>query len=246
MGEIITIINQKGGTGKTTTSVNLSTALAQLGKRVIVVDFDPQGNLTYSFGFMEFEGSISTVLQGVDRFDDVILESEGVNVVPSDTSLADVEVSLISRDDREFALKNAMQTHLDYDYIIIDCPPALSLLAVNALVASDSAIIPMQLEVMSLQGLNQITKTIEKINKNYNKHIEIKGILPVMVDRRRNLDMEVEEFIMNNYELNIFKTHIRTNVRASEAPSFGKSVINYAPRSNSALDYLNFAKELIN
>ena len=245
MSEIIAIVNQKGGTGKTTTSVNLSAALAGLGKRVLAVDFDPQGNLSYAFGIEEFDLTMSDVLRDDVPLSEVIIEREGLSIVPSDISLADVEVSLINEIGREFFLRDVLEPLDQYDFIIIDCPPSLSLLAVNAMVASECAIVPMQLEVLSLQGLHQIKRTIERINKSYGKELYIKGILPVMVDTRRNLDKEVEEFISENYDIPIFNTHVRKNVRASEAPSFGKSVISYSQKSTSALDYVAFAKELL-
>jgi len=246
MGEIIAIVNQKGGTGKTTTSVNLSSALARQGKDVVVIDFDPQANLTYAFGIEENEGTIADVLREQNSLSDVLLEREGARVAPGDIALADVEVSLINEIGREFFLSEAIKGLKGYDYLIIDCPPSLSLLAINALVAADYSIVPMQMEVMSLQGLNQIRNTIERINRSYKLDIYIKGILAVMVDRRRNLDSEIEDFIQNNYEIPLFSSKIRTNVRASEAPSFGQSVISYAPRSNSAIDYMEFARELMN
>jgi len=246
MSEVIAIVNQKGGTGKTTTSVNLSAALANEGKSVLAIDFDPQGNLTYAFGIEDPNYTISDVLRGEQSLGEVLVEREGVMIAPADTSLADVEVSLINEIGREFFLRDSLKGADEYEYAIIDCPPSLSLLAVNALVACDVAIVPMQLEVMSLQGLHQIKNTIDRINKSYNKDILIKGILPVMVDSRRNLDKEVEEFIGDNYDIPIFNTHVRTNVRASEAPSFGQSVISYSKKSNSAKDYMAFAKELMN
>ncbi|MDH5381006.1 MAG: ParA family protein [Cyclobacteriaceae bacterium] len=245
MKETISIVNQKGGTGKTTTSVNLASAMVSEGMRVLVIDFDPQGNLSYCFGVDPDGDTIANVLKGDISLKDAIVVSESVHIVPANISLADLEISLVAEIGREFYLKKALDTVEGYDYIIIDCPPSLSLLAINALVASDAVVVPMQMEVMSLQGLNQIQSTIQKINSSYNKSIYIKGILPVMVDHRRNLDGEVEGFIKENYNIPLFESRIRTNVRASEAPSFGKSVISYAPKSNSAMDYINFASELI-
>ncbi|MFK7952220.1 MAG: ParA family protein [Ekhidna sp.] len=242
---VISIINQKGGTGKTTTSINLGSSLSQLGKKVLLVDMDSQGNLGYSLG-MDVEHSICDVFNGEAEIADVIQSTEGMDVVTSDMRLVDIELSLIELDRRQETLYNVLKDHFNnYDYVLIDCPPSLSILAVNALYASDSVIIPMLMEVLSLQGLDQIIQTIEKINTTFNKSLEVLGVLPVMVDVRRKLSEEVKEYILENYELKIFNSAIRNNVKASEAPSFGKSVITYSPSSNSAKDYIDFANELV-
>ncbi|MFK7954319.1 MAG: ParA family protein [Ekhidna sp.] len=242
--KVISIINQKGGTGKTTTSINLGSALSQLGKRVLLVDMDSQGNLGYSLG-LDVEFSICDVFNGEVELADVIHSTEGMDVVTSDMRLVDIELSLIELNRRQETLDNILKDHVgNYDYVLIDCPPSLSILAVNALYASDSVIIPMLMEVLSLQGLDQIMQTIEKINTTFNKSLEILGVLPVMVDVRRKLSEEVKEYISENYELKIFNSAIRNNVKASEAPSFGKSVITYSPSSNSAKDYIGFANEI--
>ena len=241
---IISIVNQKGGTGKTTTTLNLSSALAALGKKVLAIDMDAQGNLGYSLG-LEIEHSIVDVLDGSKTIDEVMFESEGFHVVPSDMRLVDVELSLGEVDDRQKILSEKIkEVTSSYDYLLIDCPPSLSVLALNALYASDYVIIPMLMEVLSLQGLDQIIQTIEKINSGYQRKLQVLGILPVMVDKRRKLSTEVNEYIEENYDLRIFENRIRNNVKASESPSFGKSVIAYAPNSNSAMDYKAFAKEI--
>ncbi|NQZ79228.1 MAG: ParA family protein [Ekhidna sp.] len=242
---ILSIVNQKGGTGKTTTTINLASALSQLGKKVLVVDMDSQGNLGYCVGLDE-GNTISDVLEGKIEIIDTIQSREGIDIVPSDMRLVDIELSLIEEKERHAFLKNALnEISSKYDFTLIDCPPSLSILAVNALYASDRVIIPMMLEVLSLQGLDQITQTIQKINESYNKVIEIEGILPVMVDKRRKLTEEVKDYIGENYDITIFNSMIRNNVKASEAPSFGQSVISYAPNSNSAKDYMAFANELL-
>ena len=206
---------------------------------------DPQGNLGYSLG-LEVEQSVSDVLSGDSKLEEVILQAEKMDVVPSDMKLVDVELSLIDLDDRHKILSSHLSNLANtYDYVLIDCPPSLSILAVNALYASDSVILPMLMEVLSLQGLDQIINTIEKINTTYKKNIEILGVLPVMIDRRRKLTEEVKEYIQENYDLRIFESMIRNNVKASEAPSFGQSVIAYAPSSNSAKDYMSFAEEVM-
>ena len=242
---IISIVNQKGGTGKTTTSLNLGSALAKLGKSVLLVDMDSQGNLGYSLG-LDGGNTISDVFEGTSEIQDIIQEREGMHIVLSDMRLVDIELSLMDLDDRH-AVLNAKLSKLakKYDYVLVDCPPSLSILAVNSLYASEQVIVPMLMEVLSLQGLDQIIQTIEKINVSYNKQLSIMGILPVMVDKRRKLSQEVKDYILENYDVSIFDTMIRNNVKASEAPSFGQSVIHYAPTSNSAKDYTDFAKEIV-
>ena len=241
---VISIVNRKGGTGKTTTTLNLSSALAKMGKKVLAIDLDSQGNLGYSLG-LDAEKTIVDVLEGTKKMSDVLQESEGFHTITSDTRLVDIELSLGEVKDRQSVLEKNLNTLPEgYDYILIDCPPSLSILTVNALYASEYVIIPLLMEVLSLQGLDQIIQTIDRINSSYQKELKILGILPVMVDKRRKLSSEVREYIQNNYELMIFETMIRNNVKASESPSFGKSVVAYAPSSNSARDYKAFAKEI--
>ncbi|MEP0985021.1 ParA family protein [Ekhidna sp.] len=242
---VISIVNQKGGTGKTTTTINLGSALASLNKSVLVIDMDSQGNLGYSLG-LEIDKTISDVFNSEASINEIVESSEGMHVAPSDMRLVDIELSLIDLDDRHTILhRNLAKLSNSYDYILIDCPPSLSILAVNALFASDLVIIPMLMEVLSLQGLDQIIQTIAKINKTYKRSLEVLGVLPVMVDKRRKLSEEVKDYINENYDLRIFESMIRNNVKASEAPSFGQSVIEYAPSSNSAKDYMQFAKEVV-
>ncbi|WP_462249520.1 ParA family protein [Ekhidna sp.] len=242
---VISIVNQKGGTGKTTTSLNLGSALATLGKSVLLIDMDSQGNLGYSLGLDEGP-SISDVFEGNVAIEKVIQEREGMSIVPSDMRLVDIELSLIDLSDRHNMLNSKIKAiSKKYDYTLIDCPPSLSILAVNSLYASEKIIIPMLMEVLSLQGLDQIIQTIDKINSTYKKKLEIAGILPVMVDKRRKLSEEVKDHINENYDVNIFSSMVRNNVKASEAPSFGQSVITYSPHSNSAKDYMSFAEEMI-
>ncbi|WP_421765514.1 ParA family protein [Ekhidna sp.] len=242
---VISIVNQKGGTGKTTTTINLGSALASLNKSVLVIDMDSQGNLGYSLG-LEIDKTISDVFNSEASINEIVESSEGMHVAPSDMRLVDIELSLIDLDDRHTILhRNLAKLSNSYDYILIDCPPSLSILAVNALFASDLVIIPMLMEVLSLQGLDQIIHTIAKINKTYKRSLEVLGVLPVMVDKRRKLSEEVKDYINENYDLRIFESMIRNNVKASEAPSFGQSVIEYAPSSNSAKDYMQFAKEVV-
>lgn len=241
---VISVVNQKGGTGKTTTTLNLSSALAKLGKKVLAIDMDSQGNLGYSLG-VEAEESVVEVLENTKSLHEVAVEAEGFHLVPSDMRLVDVELSLGELKNRHQILDDKIkETASAYDYVLIDCPPSLSILAVNALYASEYVIIPMLMEVLSLQGLDQIIQTMERINSGYGKEMQVLGILPVMVDKRRKLTTEVRDYIKENYDLRIFESMIRNNVKASESPSFGKSVVEYAPSSNSAMDYKAFAKEI--
>lgn len=243
--EVIAVINQKGGTGKTTTTINLGKALRVRMKRVLLIDFDTQGNLSYSLGINDFDHSISDVLLGEKEIEEALVEREGMQIAPSNKFLADAEYSLASIDNNESKLEKSINSLNQFDYVLIDCPPSLSILTLNALVACQKVIIPMQMEVLSLQGLDQITQTIENVNSTFQKNITIEGVLPVMVDSRRKLSQEIHDFIKENYSFRIFKSQIRNNVAASEAPSFGQSVIKYKKSSNSAIDYMRLADELL-
>lgn len=243
---IIAIVNQKGGTGKTTTTVNLGSALAKMGKKVLLIDLDPQGNLSYSLGIEEPRHFLDEVLLGEIGLSDILVEREGMKIAPSRVELADVELTIAMMKRRESILKSKLKGLDKYEFVLIDCPPSLSLLTVNALNAANEIIIPLQMEVLSLQGLDQILTTVGKMQGVFNKSLAISGILPVMVDNRRKLSSEVLDYIEENYDLPIFNSRIRTNVRASEAPSFGKSAVKYAPSSNSAKDYMAFANEIVN
>ncbi|SMD32922.1 chromosome partitioning protein [Reichenbachiella faecimaris] len=245
MTKVIAIVNQKGGTGKTTTTVNLGCALAKKGKKVLLVDLDAQGNMSYSLGILEIEKSIGQVILGEVDFQDILISREGLDVAPAEIDLADVEINIAGELARESILKKVLANVKGYDYILIDCPPSLSLLTINALNAASRVIVPLQMEVLSLQGLDQIIRTIDQIKEVLNEELQIMGLLPVMVDSRRKLSREIFEHIEENYSFKIFNSRIRTNVRASEAPSFGESLISYAPTSNGAKDYMAFADEIL-
>lgn len=245
--KFISIVNQKGGTGKTTTAISLGCVLAQKGKKVLLIDLDPQGNLSYSLGENEFTHSIGDVLMGDATIKNVIIhvEEEGLDIIPSSVDLANVEITLAQVNNRETQLKGALKNLRGYDYVLIDCPPSFSLLAVNSLTLSNEVIIPMQMTALSLQGLELIYTTIERVKETLNPKLNILGILPVMIDKRRKLSNEVKAYIEENFDIHLFESGIRNNVKAAEAPSFGQSVISYAPNSNSALDYQAFGNEFL-
>lgn len=244
--QTISIVNQKGGTGKTTTTINLGSALAKLGKKVLLIDLDPQGNLSYSIGLGDAKYSMAHVFEDSKTINDIIIGKDGVDVAPGTGDLVDIEISLVTQEDREGFLKDRLAgLEKKYDYILIDSPPSLSLLTLNALNASTEVLIPLQLEVLTMQGLSQILNTVRQVKDTLNPELKVKGIAFVMYDKRRKLSTEVYEYIRENVEENIFKTFIRSNVKIAEAPSFGMSVLDYDPHSSGASDYMSLAKELV-
>jgi len=250
MGRIIAIANQKGGVGKTTTSVSLAACLAYLGKKVLLMDTDPQGNATSGVGVNkgEVQQCIYDVL--IDDVDakTVILETkvENLHVIPATISLAGAEIELVSTISREVRLKRALQdVKEDYDYIIIDCPPSLGLLTINALTASDAILIPVQCEYYALEGLSQLLSTIRLVQKHLNHQLVIDGVLLTMFDARTNLGIQVIEEVKKYFQDKVYKTIIPRNVRLSEAPSHGEPIIIYDPKSRGAEVYLDLAREVI-
>ncbi|MBA7529491.1 Chromosome partitioning protein ParA [subsurface metagenome] len=244
--KIITITNQKGGTGKTSITMNLGVALALLGKKILLIDFDPQANLTYSFGIHKPKNTIVEVLQGIQTLQTILVRKEGLDIAPSSPLLADLEVSMVNKIGREQLLDERIKGLKGYDYIFIDSPPSLSILTVNALNTANEILIPLQMEILSLQGLTQLLKTIGEVKNVLNKKLKIGGIIVSMYDSRRRLSDEVLNEIKDNLKEKVFNSVIRICVKIAEAPSFAQSVLKYAPSSNGAIDYRNLAKEFLN
>lgn len=242
---IIAVVNQKGGTGKTTTSINLGCGLSKLGKKVLLIDLDPQANLTYALGIDLPNLSIADVFTGEANIQEILVKKEDLFVAPGATDLVDIDISLVNQGQREAFLKRSLKQVKGFDHIIIDAAPSLSLLTLNALNAAKEIIIPMQLEVLSLQGLKQILATITRVKQTLNPQLKVKGILPVMVDKRRNLSQELLDHLRENTKERIFNSMIHLNVKVAESPSFGKSVIGYSPSSIGAKDYMRFSKEFL-
>lgn len=250
MGRIIAIANQKGGVGKTTTSINLSSALAEKGKRVLVIDADPQGNTTSGFGIEknELENTIYELLLGECTVEDCIIKDvvDGVSILPSNVNLAAVEVELIDANKREYILKKEIDWVKDkYDYIMIDCPPSLSMLTINAMTTADSVLVPIQCEFYALEGLSQLIYTVNLVKERLNPNIEMEGVVFTMYDARTNLSMQVVENVKSVLNQRIFNTVIPRNVRLAEAPSFGMPINKYDPKSAGAESYAKLADELI-
>ena len=249
MGKIVSIANQKGGVGKTTTSINLSTILAKKGKKVLMIDADPQGNASSGVGVdKEVEESVYDILIGDTEIKDVVIKTNIKNlyVCPSNINLAGAEVELASVMSREYRLKEKLDEVKDeYDYIIIDCPPSLGLITLNAFTASDSVLIPVQCEYYALEGLGQLINTINLVKKHLNKNIDIEGALLTMYDARTNLSNQVVKEVKKYFNDKVYKNVIPRNVKLSEAPSYGMPISIYDPRSKGAKSYEKFVKEFM-
>lgn len=244
----IALMNQKGGVGKTTTAVNLAAALAHYGKRVLLVDCDAQTNATLSFGLnpSELNATVYDLFTGEARAEEVIVRhSERLHIIPATPDLAGGEAEKSPAAARGQALKQALAHLGGYDFVLVDCPPTLGLINVNVLVYVDEIIIPMQTQFFALQGISLLLKTIDLVQKRVNPRLRVTGVLPCMFDGRTTLSKEVVEEIKRHFGDKVFAARIRNNVRLAEAPSFGKPVIEYAPDSNGARDYLGLAREML-
>lgn len=250
MSKVIAIANQKGGVGKTTTSVNLSACLATLGKRVLLIDIDPQGNTTSGLGVNKGDVSncIYDVLINEVHPKDTILHTaiEGLHIIPATIQLAGAEIELVPTISREQRLKKAISLVKDqYDYVMIDCPPSLGILTINSLTAADSVLIPIQCEYYALEGLSQLLNTVRLVQKHLNTSLQIEGVLLTMLDARTNLGLQVIEEVKKYFQQKVYQTIIPRNVRLSEAPSHGQAIVSYDPKSKGAEVYLELAKEVI-
>ena len=251
MGKIIAIANQKGGVGKTTTSINLAASLGVLEKKVLLIDADPQANATSGIGINVDTVEIGTyqLLEHSSTAREAVIKTETPNldIIPAHIDLVAIEIELVDKEAREYMLKKALQEIKDdYDYILIDCAPSLGLLTLNALTAADAVIIPIQCEYFALEGLGKLLNTIKSVQKIHNPELDIEGVLLTMYDSRLRLSNQVVEEVQKHFNDMVFQTIIQRNVKLSEAPSFGESIINYDAASKGASNYLSLAKEIIN
>lgn len=250
MSKIIAIANQKGGVGKTTTSVNLAACLASLGRKVLLVDIDPQGNTTSGLGINK--GDVTNCIYDVLINDvhpkDAMFETSvpGLKIIPATIQLAGAEIELVPTISRELRLKKSLHLVKDeFDYVLIDCPPSLGILTINSLTAADSVLIPIQCEYYALEGLSQLLNTVRLVQKHLNTSLQIEGVLLTMLDARTNLGIQVIEEVKKYFQQKVYQTIIPRNVRLSEAPSHGQAIITYDPRSKGAEVYTELAKEVI-
>ncbi|WP_055437484.1 ParA family protein [Lacinutrix algicola] len=251
MGKIIAIANQKGGVGKTTTSINLAASLGVLEKKVLLIDADPQANSTSGLGIDVESVEIGTyqLFEHTNSATEAIMHTDTPNldIIPAHIDLVAIEIELVDKEDREYMLKKALEEVKDnYDFIIIDCAPSLGLLTLNALTAADAVIIPIQCEYFALEGLGKLLNTIKSVQKIHNTELDIEGLLLTMYDSRLRLSNQVVEEVQKHFNDMVFKTIIQRNVKLSEAPSFGENIINYDASSKGAANYLSLAKEVIN
>lgn len=248
MSKVISVLNQKGGVGKTTTTINLGSYLAKSGKRVLIIDFDPQGNATSGLGIAKQNTELTSydILFNPNDIVSAILETNtpNLNLIPANAGLAAAEVEIVDKSNRETLLKTALKS-IDYDYIIIDCPPALGLLTINALAASNNMIVPVQAEYYALEGLGQLLSVMQRVRQGLNKNLELMGVVVTMYDGRTTLSEQVYSEIKKHFGDKLFKTIIPRNVRLAEAPSFGKPISEHDKWSKGARAYKNLAKEVM-
>ena len=248
MGKIIAITNQKGGVGKTTTAVNLCACLAELGKKTLLVDSDPQGNASSGSGAQAGEQTLYEVLLGIATAEKSIVTTDTPNmsVLPSDIRLAAAEVEMVNLDRREYRLRAALRTVSDaYDYVIVDCPPSLGLLTINALVAANSVLIPIQCEYYALEGVRSLMDTVSRVNRGLNPALDVEGVLLTMFDGRTNLSLQVVAQVKKHFRGKVFATTVPRNVRLGEAPSHALPINRYDPRSTGAEAYRSLAREVL-
>lgn len=250
MGRTIAIANQKGGVGKTTTAINLSACLAEKGKKVLAVDMDPQGNMTSGLGVDKdsVENTIYNLIIGEAKMEEVMIKNvlENLDIIPTNIDLSGAEIELLDVEEKEYIVRNEIDKIKDnYDFIIIDCPPSLSMLTINAMTTADSVLVPIQCEYYALEGLSQLIHTVELVRDRLNPKLTIEGVVFTMYDARTNLSLQVVENVKDNLEQTIYKTIIPRNIRLAEAPSYGIPINKYDPKSAGAESYLRLADEVI-
>ena len=251
MSEIMTIANQKGGVGKTTTTINLAAALAEKGKKVLVIDMDPQGNTSSGLGIDkdELDTTVYQLMIGDNTFEECVQKEvfENLDVLAANVNLAGIEIETMDMEDRNYILHDIIEKiKEEYDYIIIDCPPSLSMLTINAMTTADSVLVPIQCEYYALEGLSQLIHTVELVKERLNPILEIEGVVFTMYDARTNLSLQVVENVKENLQQNIYKTIIPRNIRLAEAPSYGMPINLYDPKSTGASAYQRLADEVMN
>lgn len=250
MGRVIAIANQKGGVGKTTTTINLSACLAEKGQKVLAVDMDPQGNMTSGLGVDKnnVENTVYDLIIGESSINEVIVRDvlENLDIIPTSIDLSGAEIELLDVDEKEYIIRNAIANiKEDYDYIVIDCPPSLSMLTINAMTTADSVLVPIQCEYYALEGLSQLIHTVELVRDRLNPQLTIEGVVFTMYDARTNLSLQVVENVKDNLDQTIYKTIIPRNIRLAEAPSYGMPINKYDPKSAGADSYMRLADEVM-